>query len=231
MTFGQPVPMSWSQPFSRWKVTDPLGYHDGRDRDGTELGSAGEPVARLAAAVVIELALYGELFTADAYAPGFRPWDGRSSARVAGIRAPEGNKTPVVRQEVLQPMLAAARYLAGTIGPRVAAPGEQARRRRGEEHARPPAGARRSSPGPEPRWARKSRGAGTPGRCHERTAASPSPGRFRCMNVSRRWPCRRSSSCGTAPACATSACHLRARASPAYRPMFWPAALSTPDGR
>ncbi len=141
MTFGQPVPMSWSQPFSRWKVTDPLGYHDGRDRDGTELGSAGEPVARLAAAVVIELALYGELFTADAYAPGFRPWDGRSSARVAGIRAPEGNKTPVVRQEVLQPMLAAARYLAGTIGPRVAAPGEQARRRRGEEHARPPAGA------------------------------------------------------------------------------------------
>ena len=93
-------------------------FIDGQD---DVLGSVDESVVRLAAAVVIELALYGELFTAGAYAPGFRPWDGRSSARVAGMRAPEGNKTPVVRQEVLQPMLAAALYLAGTIGPRIAA--------------------------------------------------------------------------------------------------------------
>ena len=90
-----------------------------RDRSGPVLGSVDESVVRLAAAVVIELALYGELFTAGAYAPGFRPWDGRSvlPARVAGMRAPEGNKTPVVRQEVLQPMLAAALFLVGTIGP------------------------------------------------------------------------------------------------------------------
>lgn len=101
-----------------------------RDRSGAVLGSVDESVVRLAAAVVIELALYGELFTADAYAPGFRPWDGRSSARVAGMRAPEGNKTPVVRQEVLQPMLAAALYLAGTIGSRIVALGEQVRRQR-----------------------------------------------------------------------------------------------------
>ena len=110
-----------------------------RDRSGAVLGSVDESVVRLAAAVVIELALYGELFTADAYAPGFRPWDGRSSARVAGMRAPEGNKTPVVRQEVLQPMLAAALYLAGTIGSRIVALGEQVRRQR------TPAGGHRAS--------------------------------------------------------------------------------------
>ena len=44
-----------------------------RDRGGTELGSVDESVARLAAAVVIELALSGELFTADAYAPASGP--------------------------------------------------------------------------------------------------------------------------------------------------------------
>ena len=242
-----------------------------RDRNGTELGSVDESVVRLAAAVVIELALYGELFTADAYAPGFRPWDGRSSARVAGMRAPEGNKTPVVRQEVLQPMLAAALYLAGTIGPRVAALGEHVRR-----HRTPPAGtgpapqtSPRSSAAPSPRPAAggspappgrariargwdpddpllgvslaalaRQAGAGritpgdlpalrplitraisevgtekpwgrTPGRCHERTAASPSPGRFRCMNVTSGtspaspapracWSSRPSPGCGRA---------------------------------
>lgn len=55
------------------------------------------------------------------------------------MRAPKGNKTPVVRQEVLHPMLAAALYLAGTIGPRVAALGEQVRRQR------TPAGGHRAS--------------------------------------------------------------------------------------
>ena len=110
-----------------------------RDRGGAVLGSVEESVVRLAAAVVIELALYRELFTADAYAPGFRPWDGRSPAQVAGMRTPEGNKTPVVSQEVLQPMLAAALYLAGTIGPRVLALGEQVRRQR------TPAGGHRAS--------------------------------------------------------------------------------------
>lgn len=64
-----------------------------RDRDGAVLGSVEESVVRLAAAVIIELALYRELFTAGAYAPGFRPWDGRSPTRVAGMRTPEGNKT------------------------------------------------------------------------------------------------------------------------------------------
>jgi hypothetical protein len=99
---------------------------------GAYLGIRGraQPELELTAAVVIELALYRELFTAGAYAPGFRPWDGRSPTRVAGMRTPEGNKTPVVRQEVLQPMLAAALYLSGTIGPRVVALGEQVRRRR-----------------------------------------------------------------------------------------------------
>ena len=127
-----------------------------RDRSGAVLGSVDESVVRLAAAVVIELALYGELFTAGAYAPGFRPWDGRSSARVAGMRAPEGNKTPVVRQEVLQPMLAAALYLAGTIGSRIAALGEQVRRQRTPAggHRASAAGHRRGpQPAPPPRRA------------------------------------------------------------------------------
>jgi hypothetical protein len=101
-----------------------------RDNGGAVLGGIDEPVVRLSAAVVIELALYGELFTTDACTPGFRPWAGRSPTQVAGMRTPEGNKTPVVRQEALQPMLAAALYVADTIGPRVAAPGEQARRQR-----------------------------------------------------------------------------------------------------
>jgi hypothetical protein len=109
------------------------------DHGGAALGSVEESVVRLAAAVVIELALYRELFTADAYAPGFRPWDGRSSSQVAGMRTPAGNKTPVVLQEVLQPMLAAALYLAGTIVPRVLELGEQIRRQR------TPAGGHRAS--------------------------------------------------------------------------------------
>jgi hypothetical protein len=101
-----------------------------RGKDGAMPGGVDESVVRLAAAVVIELALYGELFTTGGYATGFRPWAGRSPAQVASMRTPDGNKTEVVRQEILQPMLAAALYLADTIGPRVAALAGQVRRQR-----------------------------------------------------------------------------------------------------
>ena len=65
----------------------------------------------------MELIAYGELFTADAYAPGFRPWEaGRPPGWPRCARSGQ-NKTPLVREEILQPMLAAALYLAGTLGP------------------------------------------------------------------------------------------------------------------
>ena len=59
-------------------------------------GTLDESVARVAAAVIIELACYGELLTADRYRDGFTPWNGRSSSQVAGMRPPAENKTPAV---------------------------------------------------------------------------------------------------------------------------------------
>jgi hypothetical protein len=88
-----------------------------RDRAGTVIGTLDESVTRLAAAVIIELALYRDLFTADRYPQCFIPWAGRSSSEVAGMRLSKQNKTPLVDPDVLQPMLAAALYLTGTLGP------------------------------------------------------------------------------------------------------------------
>ncbi|GAB7186773.1 hypothetical protein ATKI12_6604 [Kitasatospora sp. Ki12] len=70
-----------------------------------------------------ELASYTDLFTADAYRPGFRPWGRASAFAVAG--APKGgrqaNRTPPLPQEVFQPLLAACLYLVETIGLHLAA--------------------------------------------------------------------------------------------------------------
>lgn len=105
-----------------------------KDRAGAVTGTLDESVARVAAAVIIELACYGELLTADRYRDGFTPWNGRSSSQVAGMRPPAENKTPVVGQEILQPALAAALYLTATIGPHLVALPPQVRQRR-REHA------------------------------------------------------------------------------------------------
>ncbi|MGW1197252.1 hypothetical protein ACWD4B_15660 [Streptomyces sp. NPDC002536] len=67
------------------------------------------------------MARYGELFTADAYAPGFTPWAGRTASEVAAKRWTEGNTTPPVPDEVFQPAVAAALYIVETLGPLVAA--------------------------------------------------------------------------------------------------------------
>jgi hypothetical protein len=92
-----------------------------KDPAGAVIGTYEESAPRVAAAVITELAFYRELLTADRYRDGFTPWNGRSSSQVAGMRRPAENKTPVVSQETLQPMMAAALYLTTTIGPRLVA--------------------------------------------------------------------------------------------------------------
>ncbi len=79
---------------------------------------------------IIDLAFYGELFTADRYAAGFRPWGGKTATTVVGYRKSKENKTPVVPQPVLQPMLAAALFTVETIGPRLVAERQQMTQRR-----------------------------------------------------------------------------------------------------
>jgi integrase len=101
-----------------------------RSRAGAVVGNLDESVARVAAAVIIELGLYGELFTADRYPDGFLPWNGRSSSQVAGMRPPTQNKTPLVGQEILQPLLAAALYAVKTLGPHVVTVAQRVRQRR-----------------------------------------------------------------------------------------------------
>jgi len=85
------------------------------DPDGNPVGPLGDYSVRLIAAVIIELAHYTELFTADRYPPGFLPWSGRSAWAVTGAAPARANTTPVVRQQVLAPMLAAALHLVGTL--------------------------------------------------------------------------------------------------------------------
>jgi integrase len=104
-----------------------------KDAAGTVTGTLEESVARVAAAVVIELASYGELLSADRYRDGFTPWNGRSSSRVAGMRPPAENKTPVVSQETLQPLLAATLYMTATIAPHLTALPPQVQQRRQED--------------------------------------------------------------------------------------------------
>jgi integrase len=104
-----------------------------KDAAGTVTGTLEESVARVAAAVVIELASYGELLSADRYRDGFTPWNGRSSSRVAGMRPPAENKTPVVSQEILQPLLAAALYMTTAVAPHLVTLAPQVRRRRQED--------------------------------------------------------------------------------------------------
>jgi integrase len=107
--------------------------HLRRDTAGTVIGTLEASVARVAAAVIIELASYGELLSADRYRDGFTPWNGRSSSQVAGMRPPAENKTSLVTQDVLQPLLAAALYMTSTIAPHLVTFPPQVRQRRQED--------------------------------------------------------------------------------------------------
>ncbi|MEV8413976.1 hypothetical protein AB0P45_10240 [Streptomyces niveus] len=71
-------------------------------------------------APVLYVAFYGELFSTDAYPPGFLPWNGRPLKDVAqDDDAPAGSITPPVPETVFQPLLAAALYVTRTLGPLV----------------------------------------------------------------------------------------------------------------
>ena len=138
-----------------------------KDAAGTVIGTMEESGTRAAAAAVIELASYGELLSADRYRDGFTPWNGRSSSQVAGMRPPAENKTPVVSQEILRPLLAAALYMTATIAPHLVTLSPQVRQRRQEmtpgsaRRPRTSAWSRRRSavtPGTASRWRRS----GTP---------------------------------------------------------------------
>jgi hypothetical protein len=109
------------------------GGGGGRDAAGTVIGTMEASGTRVAAAVITELACYRELLSADRYRDGFTPWNGRPSSQVAGMRPPAENKTPVMGQELLQPLLAAALYMTATIGPRLVLLPPQVRQRRRED--------------------------------------------------------------------------------------------------
>ena len=105
-----------------------------KDPAGAVTGTLEESVARVAAAAIIELACYCELFTADRYRDGFTPWNGRSSSQVAGLRPPAENKTPIIGSGTLQPILGAALYLTTVIGPHLMTLPPQVQQQR-REHA------------------------------------------------------------------------------------------------
>jgi hypothetical protein len=92
-----------------------------QDAAGQVIGTLDDISLRTAAAVVIDFADYGELFTTDRYADGFTPWRGRTSSRVLGVRSGGENKTPPLDQQLLRPLLATAFYVTEHLGAHVVA--------------------------------------------------------------------------------------------------------------
>jgi integrase len=91
------------------------------DAAGAVTGALQAGSLRICAAVIIELADYRDLLTADRYAAGFIPWRGRTSSQVVGFRPSGENKTPPLDEQTVQPLLAATFYLTQTLGPHVIA--------------------------------------------------------------------------------------------------------------
>lgn len=85
------------------------------DDDGNVIGD--RPGAYYTAITTTsELARYRELYTADRYSPGLIPRQGMMLTARLGLGE---NKTPVVPDHVLRPMLAAALYMTGVLGPHI----------------------------------------------------------------------------------------------------------------
>ena len=83
--------------------------------DGEVRGDLSSSTRRMAVQVILDLINYRDLFTADRVRGDLLPWGTQSSSAIADAQAGwRQNKTPPVDQEVLQPMLSAALYLAGT---------------------------------------------------------------------------------------------------------------------
>ena len=88
------------------------------DENGRVAGERSPATRRAAAQTVVDLVNHRELFSLDRVPEGLRPWGGAAPSAVAEMPCGTGqNKTPPVGDSVLQPMLAAARYLADTLGP------------------------------------------------------------------------------------------------------------------
>jgi hypothetical protein len=107
-----------------------------RDAHDRPLGDRSPATRRAAALAILELNNYRELFTTDRYPVGLRPWGGASASAAAEFTKSAENKTPPVGQATLQPMLGAALYLTGTLGPLVASLLRAVRQTDGSRRAR-----------------------------------------------------------------------------------------------
>jgi integrase len=88
------------------------------DENGQVVGERSPATRRAAAQTVVDLVNHRELFSIDRVPADLRPWGGAAPSVVAEMPCGVGqNKTPPVADAVLQPMLAAASYLVGTLGP------------------------------------------------------------------------------------------------------------------
>jgi hypothetical protein len=109
-----------------------------------QAGPGSGPAAKLTASLVttiIDLAFYGELFSADCYPPGWRPWAGKAAIAVSGAKPAGENKTQPVPEEIIGPLLAAALYITGTLGAHLPGLRRQVRQRAQENLARTGRGA------------------------------------------------------------------------------------------
>ncbi|MBF6302940.1 site-specific integrase [Nocardia amamiensis] len=98
------------------------------DDNGHVVGERSPGTRRAAAQIVVDLINHRELFSLDRVRPGLRPWGGANPTSVAEMPCGRGqNKTPPVEATLLQPMLAAAGYLAFTLGPRTVELAQQIR--------------------------------------------------------------------------------------------------------
>ncbi|HEX5116018.1 MAG TPA: hypothetical protein VFW65_12540 [Pseudonocardiaceae bacterium] len=104
-------------------------YHHSRDRHGRITRPTTPDYRHQAVCVVKELATYTGLFAEAGYRPGFEPWPGRAAQQVAGVTTRGENSTPPVRDEVLQPLLAAAFYVIEQLAPHILTLRDTERRR------------------------------------------------------------------------------------------------------
>jgi hypothetical protein len=99
------------------------------DDGGTVVGEQSPAVRRAAAQIVVDLVGYRDLFTADRVHAELRPWGGATASAVAEMRSGrQGNTTPAVSEEILQPLLSAALHLVEVLGPHAVELNNQIRR-------------------------------------------------------------------------------------------------------
>ncbi len=90
-----------------------------RGTGGRLAGDRSASTVLRAATAVTGLVSYRDLFTADRPPAGLQPFGGATAARAAQLTPNAACKTQPVPDDVLQPMLTAALYLTGTLGPHI----------------------------------------------------------------------------------------------------------------